>query len=668
MNPTEIHDGEIPNEQFETYCLNCKTEMEVSGLEEFSLQNCPACGHQIVIPRIFGNYHIIEHISQSTFYDTYKAYKVNDKYRLVTLKVFNNHAGIHENNLMNFVQLLEQFCPSGIPGTVESDGIKVIYGHAVLIRPWIEKTAIQFLHEKNFNKQSACRLMYEILETLGNMENLRIFPVELKLSNILIDKQNKVVISDTGIAQTLFTMGGNQQEYLASYFDINNLHNFCLSEVRNHINCTAFTCANLFYSLCSGGSKLYSATNIQELLHQRQNFQINVPFRLEGTVPEYLDQEISSLFQFEGNGITLKDKASVFKRFLAQTKTPKKNKAPNRPVQKSKYKKSPKKNSSMMVPVLAILFLGAVIGGVFFALGGSEDTDNYTATTNKQPVAQGQAVIIGKADVAPVAQSAAAPTLAPTPTPPPAKKTTPEVIKAKDTAVLKSLPTLEQPATPLNGKSMREWQLQDGPVVAAFSNLSRSILTLKTEDDKSLKIHQDSLNNVDTLFLESASTRIWSINDNSFLNLTYLKSDAAKVYFLDKNDKSITINLTDLATSDKILVNVISYRDWKDNGGNSIKASLLKISGGTAFLKTPGLMVLPVSINSLDSSSQELIESYKEDLEFIDKINQAREAFNMKEFSISRSHYLKSMAYMESEEISDMLKKIEHAEQDLANN
>ena len=41
-------------------CASCGSSVETTGLEPFGKVNCPSCGHQLRVERVFENYLVVE--------------------------------------------------------------------------------------------------------------------------------------------------------------------------------------------------------------------------------------------------------------------------------------------------------------------------------------------------------------------------------------------------------------------------------------------------------------------------------------------------------------------------------------------------------------------------------------------------------------------------------
>lgn len=89
-----------PQKNLKVTCPQCGQKLDASGIESFTLTICPACGHEVLVPRRFGQYLLEEPLAESAVGGVYRALDLKLQ-RDVAVKVLVSNVARdqHKNDL-----------------------------------------------------------------------------------------------------------------------------------------------------------------------------------------------------------------------------------------------------------------------------------------------------------------------------------------------------------------------------------------------------------------------------------------------------------------------------------------------------------------------------------------------------------------------------------------
>ncbi|NQZ56226.1 MAG: serine/threonine protein kinase [Lentisphaeraceae bacterium] len=282
-------------------CHTCAAKLDVSDEKPFSNVNCPVCNAIFQVPKRFTHFLLEERLSENSSFAVYRALDLTLS-REVCLKVLNKKLSAQKEAVEQFlgaagrVALLSDVNIVPIYSSGEHEGCSYVvmqYMGGASLAPYLEKA-----HGK-LPLNSVYRCVSEASKGLHSAHLQGVKHYNLALTNILVDDEGHIKVSDFSCTYSLFKSVGTAGDLLEFYKPqyvspemVKNSEGSLLGEI--------FSMGALFYHLLTGVEP-FPGDRPQEILTQRLERSPVGPIHLRGDIPQDVSDYVLQMMSLDMN-------------------------------------------------------------------------------------------------------------------------------------------------------------------------------------------------------------------------------------------------------------------------------------------------------------------------------------------------------------------------------
>ena len=377
-------------------CYSCSHAIELDNPEPLSKIKCPECKNELTIPGVLGEFILEEILSSNQVYKTYRGHSQKSDENLV-IKVLNDSKTVTDQKLIKIKSSL-----LSVPEEYRLTVTK-IEDQILATRKYYETSLQRYLEGSRPKTEKALYILKETAALLETFAKSEVFPVNITIGNLLMDSNGKIILSDMLFKEVLAdALEIENKEQLLTPHTISSQF---MESGKKTVKEPVFSYGCLAYLLCCGTYPWPFGS--YKVVSKARNIQPAVILDLRGENPEEVKQLLSDLInekepvfnsfeevltrikklngeKVESSSSNPKKKGKKKKAAKAQTSLKPSPNAKKAPVAVVSGKRR-RKQSSPILPIVAVLAI-VLIAGLFIKLSsGNNDTSSNVAVAEKAP-------------------------------------------------------------------------------------------------------------------------------------------------------------------------------------------------------------------------------------------------------------------------------------------